>query len=167
MKFVTFTRARRGLINKARRGIVALEMALISPVFFLMLIGLVELSLIVTAQQMLESAAFNASRLAKTGYTTTGSTQQATVLALLNQEIQSFGTMLDPNKLTITYTAYNSFAGIGVNGQGTAGLGGPQQIVVYKINYPWPLFTPLLGTMMGDHGTLNLTTQIVVRNEPY
>jgi Flp pilus assembly protein TadG len=154
------------------RGAAATEMALIAPVFFLFLIGITEMSFIYGAQQLLENAAFNATRLAKTGYSAGGSTQAQTVSQVVNNELQSYGNLIDVSKVTITSAAYNSFASI--NGSsGTNGYGSAQQIVVYTISYPWTLFTPMMGKIIGTWNStsqswvVNLTSQIVVRNEPY
>lgn len=154
------------------KGSTAVEMALITPVFFLLLIGLTELTLLLAAQQLLENAAFNTSRLAKTGYSATGQTQTQTVTQVLNTELQSFGSLIDVSKVTMTFTAYNSFSNIGVAGQGTSSMGTQQQIVVYTITYPWKLFTPMIGALIGTQDNqgnwiVNLTSRIVVRNEPY
>lgn len=159
------------LQNRARRGAAALEMALMAPVFFLFMIGLVELSLIAAAQQLLENAAFNVSRLAKTGYSATGETQVQTVTQALDNELSSFGSFININNVTLTSMSYDDFANIGAGG--TSGMGTPGQIVVYTITYPWQLFTPLMGAIIGTWNpntnawVVNLTSQIVVRNEPY
>ena len=160
--------ARRG-----ERGATAVEMAIIAPVFFMLMIGITETCLFLTAQQIMENAAFNTSRLAKTGFTTNGSTQLATITAVMNKEMSSFGQFFDTSKIKMTSTVYNNFSSIDQAGQGTSGLGDASQIVVYTITYPWVLFTPMLGNVIGtwdsesQHYVLNLSTRIVVRNEPY
>ena len=140
-------------------------MALLLPVFFLMMIGIIETSLMFTAQQLMENAAFNASRTAKTGYTVLGQTQMQTVMQVIKQELKNFGTLIDANKITLTSTAYNNFSTIGVGG--SSGLGGAQQVVVYTVTYPWSLVTPMMSGLIGTNGTVTLTSKIVVRNEPY
>jgi Flp pilus assembly protein TadG len=92
----------------ARKGSTAVEMALLAPIFFLLLIGITEMSLILAAQQLLENAAFNASRLAKTGYTANGSTQAQTVTQLLDNELSGLGALIDTSKITTTETAYTA-----------------------------------------------------------
>lgn len=151
--------------HNARKGATAVEMALLTPVFFMLMIGLTETTLIEAAQQLLENAAYNTSRLAKTGFVTSGQTQAQTVAQILSQELQSFGTFIDTSKVTMTSTSYGSFAGIG--GAGAAGYGTAQQIVVYTVSYPWTLFTPMMGNLVGTNGVITLTSRIVVRNEPY
>lgn len=152
--------------DAARSGSTAVEMALISPVFFLFLMGVTELGLIMGAQQLLENAAYNTSRLAKTGYTTGGESQAQTVSQILTTELQSYGALINTANVTMTEADYNSFSSAAAGG-GTAGYGTQQQIVVYTITYPWKLFTPMLSALLGSGGVLNLTSTIVVRNEPY
>ncbi len=159
--------------DKSIQGSTAVEVALLAPVFFLILIGLVELSLLFTAQQLLENAAFNASRLAKSGYAVAGETQAQLVTSLLDNELQSYGSMIDVTQVTTSAESYNSFNAINQAGQGISGFGSASQIVVYTVNYPWKLFTPMLGEIIGTWNSIthtwqvNLTSQIVVRNEPY
>jgi len=148
-------------------------MALLVPVFFLLLLGITESCLVMTAQQLLENAAFNASRLAKTGYVASGSTQTQTVLQVVTNELSSFGTFFDTSKITTSATTYGTFASSGSGAGGTNGYGSAQQIVVYTVTYPWKLFTPMLGQVIGTWNVatsswvVNLSSQIVVRNEPY
>ena len=157
--------------SSSLRGSAAVEMALITPIFFYLMIGIVEFALMLATQQLLDNATFNASRLAKTGYVATGSTQQQTVLQILDTELASFGTLVDVNRVVLTSVAYNDFASIGTGG--TSGLGTEDQIVVYTVTYPWEFFTPMIGSAFGQWNTTlnawvaNLSSQIVVRNEPY
>ena len=141
-------------------------MAILSPFFFLLLMGMTELCLMEAAQQLLENAAYNTSRLAQTGYTATGKTQAQTVSQVLTTELQSYAPLINTINVTMTETDYNSFAAAAAGG-GTSGLGAQQQVVAYKITYPWTLFTPMMSAIIGTNGIVNLTTTIVVRNEPY
>ena len=161
-----FTRHAR-LNDHFRRGVTAVEFAMLAPTFFLMLMGITETSLMMGAQQLLENAAFNTSRLAKTGYTGAGQTQAQSVNQILMNELQSYGTLITTKNVTMTESAYNSFSAAGSGTGGTAGYGTQQQIVVYTVTYPWKLFTPMLSAFMGTSGVVNLTSTIVVRNEPY
>ena len=118
------------------------------------------------AQQLLENATYNTSRLAKTGYVSSGQTQSQTVSQVLTTELQSYGALINTANVTMTETSYNSFTAAAAGG-GTAGYGTQQQVVVYTVKYPWKLFTPMLSAIIGSNGIVNLTSTIVVRNEPY
>jgi Flp pilus assembly protein TadG len=152
--------------QKLRRGSVAVEMALLSPIFFMLLMGIMETCLMLGAQQLLESAAYNTSRLAKTGFVNNGQTQAQTVSQIMVTELQSYGALINTANVTMTEQDYNSFSSA-AGGGGTSGYGTQQQIVVYTITYPWKLFTPLMSAIIGTNGIVNLTSSIVVRNEPY
>jgi Flp pilus assembly protein TadG len=167
LRFLLPKRISSPAAKRARKGVTAVEMALIAPAFFFMLIGITEIALICTAQQLLENAAFNTSRLAKTGYSANGQTQTQTVTQILTNELKSYGTLIDTSKVTMTTEAYSDFANAGNNTGGTNGLGTQDQIVVYDISYPWKLFTPMMSKVIGMDGYLNLTTHIVVHNEPF
>lgn len=180
--------------KKDQRGVTAVEFAMISPVLFLVLIGTVESCLVMFAQHLLESAAYSASRLGKTGFTATSQTQQQTILDAVNNRVDP---ILDTNRLSMTTMAYRDYTRISqpepfvdangngqrdngenyvdVNGngswdtdQGTAGPGLGQEVVVYTISYPWELFTPMMAQLMGNtQGDIILTARVVVRNEPF
>lgn len=148
------------------RAATAVEMALIAPVFFLFLIGTVEMGLMFTAQQLMENAAFNTSRLAKTGFVATGKTQLETINEIMVRELSSYGSMFDSTKITLSSVSYDTFSSAATGTGGTAGLGTAEQVVVYTMTYPWKLFTPMLNDIIGTGGYRTLTTSIVVRNEP-
>ncbi len=157
--------------KRACRGATAVEMALIAPVFFMLLVGVCEMTMMMTAQQLLESASYNTSRLAKTGYVETGKSQMETVSQVMNKELESFGSFIDMTQVTMTAKAYETFASIG-SGEGSEGLGTPEQIVVYTVTYPWKFLTPMIGNLVGSmdangNWVVNLQSRIVVRNEPY
>lgn len=164
--FATSARARR-----SRKGAAAVELALVAPIFFMLIVGMVELTMMMTAQQLMESATYNTSRLAKTGFVASGMTQMETISQVLNKQLGSFGVFIDTTKVTMTAQAHSTFASIG-SGQGSEGLGTPEQIVVYTVRYPWKFMTPMIGGLIGTQDcqgnwVVNIESRIVVRNEPY
>jgi Flp pilus assembly protein TadG len=167
-----FKGRRRGRDIK-RKGSFTLEFALLAAPFFLLIVGVSELCLIEGAQQMLESAAYNASRIGKTGYTGTDGSQADTVNQVFTNQLSSYGGFFNTALLKTTETDYSSFSGVAAGG-GTSGYGSASQIVVYTVTYPWKIFTPLMCNLFGSAcyttatgSYVNLTSTIVVRNEPY
>ncbi len=154
--------------SQSERGVTSIEFALIAPLFVMLLVGITEMSLIFLANHLLENATYNASRTGKTGFVTEGQTQLETVTGVLLARISGLDPLLDPAKLTITTTSYGSLSDIGQPDQGTEeSLGAASEVVVYTITYPWQMFTPLIGNLIGDENrVINLTSRIVVRNEP-
>jgi|GEM_PF-933191 Flp pilus assembly protein TadG len=174
-----------------RRGSVTMEFALLSTPFFYLLIGIVELCLMEGAQQLLENAAFNASRIGKTGYVASGdinglpATQASTILQYVSNELSNYGSLFDTSvasgRFTIMGTDYTSFSNAAAGG-GTAvqnNFGGAttsttKSIVAYTVTYNWYLFTPFLCAALisscqtvGDNNVVQLTSTIIVQNEAY
>ncbi len=97
---------------RCQDGATAVEFALISPVLFLLVLGIVETSMIMSAQNTLESATYIASRTGRTGYVETPQTQEETILAALEERASLF---LDTGHATIdkmvvdtkTYAAFD------------------------------------------------------------
>ena len=176
-----------------QNGATVVEFGLIAPVLMLFIMGVVELGLLLTAQTILDNAAFAASRVGKTGYSTATSTQQSLILAAVRKAASGY---LDPSRLSMTSKAYSDYGNVGqpepftdknnngvwnsgesytdVNGngswdkdQGTSGNGASGQIVVYTVTYDWRLFTPMLSKLIGTNGVVALSSRIVVKNEPF
>ena len=63
---------------------------MISPILFLLVMGIVEIGLIMSAQNTLESATYIASRTGRTGFIETGKTQEETILETLEERASLF-----------------------------------------------------------------------------
>ncbi len=187
-----FCLTRYSRLTACERGITSIEFAVIAPVFLMMLMGIIEFAMIMFTSSVMESATNNTARYGKTGFVAGGSTREEQIIA--NVANRTAG-LLDPDDITITYTVYSDFDDVGdpepcvsplappcpgtpsvnfvdVNGNGSwdndmgaAGLGNPGDVVVYTVNYPWPVVTPIIYAITGS--VINLTARTVVRNEPY
>lgn len=180
-------------IFAAKDGSAAIEFALIAPVMLLFAIGTVEMSLMMMAQNIMESATFSASRIGKTGYVATGKTREDTIMDELASK--SAG-LIDTRKITIQTLAYDTFSDVGkpepfvdannngvrdngenftdVNGNGVydsdmgaSSSGNAGQVVVYEVTYPWKIATPIMSSFIGTNGIFTLTAHAVVKNEPF
>jgi len=154
---------------KKDRGAAAIEFALVSPAFFLLLMGIFEVGAVMLVKSSLETAILQVSRYGRTGDTVTGQTSQQTALSLATQ--YSFG-LVDPSQLVLTVTPYANFAAIPPVAQapnnGTQNFGGTSQPVLYTLSYNWKFFTPLVGKLLAPNGTsITLTASTVVENEPF
>jgi len=92
-------------------GANALEFAMISPVLFLLVMGIVEIGLMMSAQHTLESATYVASRTGRTGFVETGKTQEQTIMESLKDRasplLSTKGTSMDD--LVVTAKTYTNF----------------------------------------------------------
>lgn len=178
---------------RAEEGVTAMEFAFVAPPLLLLLMGTIELSVIFTAQNAIESAITNSSRLGKTGYTAQGQSRQSLIYGMIQSRA---GTLINTANLTITSLSYGQISQIGQpeayvdsngnqvhdssesytdtngNGQwdsdmGAEGLGGAGDIVVYTVSYPWSIQTPILSQVFGTAGYYTIRSNVVVRNEPY
>ncbi|MEQ1706292.1 MAG: TadE family protein [Rickettsiales bacterium] len=171
-------------------GVTAVEFALITPVFMLLLFGIIEFALVMFVSSVMEGAVAASSRYGKTGYTAAGSSRQEQITS--NIATRTAG-LLDPAKITVSTTVYPSFDSISqeepyidtnhnvtrdagetytdVNGNGqwdsagVVGLGNANDIVVYTVYYPWVINTPIIGNFFGN--TVYISSRTVVKNEPY
>ncbi len=178
---------------RKEEGVTAVEFALIAPVLLTMIMGIIETSLVMFAQNILEYSTFAASRLGKTGFSEDSAGREATILALLEDRA---GTVLDTDRIAITTKSYARFDFVGdpepfvdansngvrdagenytdVNGNGqydtdmgSEGVGDAGEIVVYTVSYPWHITTPVIQNFLGTDGTLTLSARAVVQNEPF
>lgn len=190
-----WVRLHTGLFTKHNEGAAIIEFAVVAPALFLMLIGFIELGLILFATAAMEGATNIGSRIGKVNYGNIANIDRETYIR--QRINFTSGGFLDPNLLNISIMSYNSFNNIGqpepcivpptspcpgtpgvnfvdVNGngvfdvdQGKATAGGAGAVVLYRVTYPWQLFTPLLSSLLGTNGVYNITAVAAVRNEQF
>ena len=178
---------------RGRRGVTAVEFALVAPVCFSLVCIFIDLSMVMFITNVMEGGLREASRYAITGYLEPGKTREEKIAEIVKDHSYGF---IKPEDITITYKVYPSFADVGKpepfvdqnsngqydagepftdvnsNGQwdpdmGKAGVGGPGDIVAYIVSYKWTLWTPLAAEIWPNNGTVTLTATVAVRNEPY
>lgn len=180
-------------LRQDEQGTAAIEFAIISPVLFMLLLAIFEFASAYFAQQVMENVSYNISRTGKTGFVAPGQTQEQTILAMLTNRLDG---LIDPETIAMETRTYSEFSDVnqnepfvdangngvrddgenytdlnangeydGVLSIGDFGEGG--QITVYEITVPWRVMTPILGQLVGEDGTINLSSHIIVRNEPY
>lgn len=183
---------RRSAFGICRDGATAVEFALVAPLFIYMMVAILEFALIFAAQLLLDHATHQAARTGRTGFVSSGATQDATVKQVLYDLV---GPLLSTNDLVITSKSYSGFDTIGkeepyvdangngkrddgenytdVNGngqwdadQGTSGLGSSNEVVVYTVSYNWTVVTPLIGNLVGNSGVVTISSTAIIQNEP-
>ena len=175
---------------RCRDGATAVEMALVAPFFFALMIGTMEVAVVMFTNVAIEAAVRDGARYGVTG-NTSGSTSREDRLREIISE-RTLG-LVQPTSEDITMKVYPSFAAAGieepyedVNGNGkwdpgepytdensngardggTPGMGASGEVVMYTISYQLPLIGPVVNDLFGVT-VLNLSTRIVVRNEPW
>ncbi|MSO75261.1 MAG: pilus assembly protein [Alphaproteobacteria bacterium] len=79
------------------RGVTVIEFALISSVLIMLMTGIVELSLVMTAKNSIEAATNFSLRLSKTGFSDAGLTREETIMAELERRA---GSIIDVDKVS-------------------------------------------------------------------
>ena len=177
--------------RKNQEGTTAVEVALIAPVLIVILFGLIELSVAMFINTVIEGGLRDASRIGLTGLETGAISREQTIINIVNDAslglvdlklgdisalvYPSFGDIGMPEPYTDSngdgsYTAGEEFDDINGNGgwdedMGTAGLGGPGEIVLYTIRYNWNFLSGQVVPVL--EGVIPMSASMVVRNEPF
>lgn len=146
---------------KSNGGQSLVEFALVAPLFFLLIFGVLDLGRVLFTQMTLQHALRQAGRYAVTGNHLPGT---------------------DPNTgnpytrvNSIKQIAQNSAAGLNVNSSsiiissvsgGNGSAGGPQDTVTVSLTTTLKLITPFIGRYFGPNG-YTFTVATTFRNEPF
>jgi Flp pilus assembly pilin Flp len=175
---------------KARRGAAALEFALVAPVFFILLIGVFDLSILFFLLLTLENAALDAARFGSTGAVPEDATRDERIREIVHGATMG---LLDDKGLDIRMLVYESYEDVAaaewlfdvngndahdpgeifddVNGNGVwdgdpgvPGSGAQNEIVVYRVSAQYRLITPLMDDLIG---AIPIRSAVPIRNEPF
>ncbi|GAB6053447.1 hypothetical protein JCM17960_22670 [Magnetospira thiophila] len=170
-----------------------MEFAFAAPILITMSIGAIEFGTIMLTTTLMESGLREAARFGITGQEPTTGSRLDRIMEIIDQRTLN---LLDMAQAQVEVMVYPGFADIGraesyVDGNGngafdagetftdengngawdddvgTAGVGGSGEIVVYRITYPWSVWTPLATQFIGTGGQLDIGASLVVRNEPW
>jgi Flp pilus assembly protein TadG len=186
------TDTRRNLLRRFgrnRRGSAVVEFALVAPVFFALLFAIIETALMFFASQVLETITQNGARMISTGQAQSGQVVSCQVSGVSTPCTQaSFKTyvcsqipaLFNCTNLYVDVESYPSFSNVSLSSQidGSNNFisnnmqyspGGPGDIVVVRLFYPWQLFVTGLGynisNLSGNQRLLVATAAF--QNEPY
>lgn len=171
--------ARLAAFLRDNAGQAAVELALVSTPFFLLLFGIVELGLIFLVSSSLENATAQAARTIRTGSFQNGTAPTSAALksAICSRFDWLPGSCSSNLYLDVrTSTSFSTVSGPQpVQGGSfnpsalTCNPGGPGDIVVVRAYYLWPLIAPLMSKALQqvDGGKTVITSTATFRNEPY
>lgn len=154
---------RLGKMVRNNEGATVIEFAIVAPVFFLIVFGIIEFSLIMFASSVIEGATANAARLSRTGAERSDADNvseraQADTARLRELILERGGGFLKNENLNI--------ATIPQSGQdGTMGNSG--EVVIYSVTYNWNIATPIISNLIADDGVYTIGATTVVVNEPF
>lgn len=161
-----------------RRGVTALEFALVATPFLMLTFALIEYALIYMMSVTLDSATMDTARLIRTGQAQQSSMTSAQFKA---QVCASMGWMSSQcsSNLYVDARVFSNFSSEASPQPVSGGtfdtsklqfnIGGPGDIVLVTAYYQWPLFTPgftaAFANMAGNIDVI--TARAAFRNEPY
>ena len=179
-------------IRRDSEGSVAIEFGFTAPFLVAMIVGIIEFSMILFVNSLLEGSLRDAARFATTGTVPVGMTIEEAMVAKIDAATMG---LLDIDASHVTSLSYSSVGDVGepepydddnpangqydvgesftdVNGngvwdpdQGTPGVGGACDVVVYRVQTTWPMLVGLLASSVGTE--LNVGGSAAVRNEPF
>ena len=176
-----------------RRGVSALEFALVAPAFILVLAGIIEIAMVMFVSVLAEGGIREAARYGITGQDPDGMTREERLVQIIQRHTHGLIAVSADN---VTFKVYGDYTYIGSeepyvdangnaqyddgedftdwndNGQwdsdtGVDGSGGSGDIVLYEVLYTYEFMTPIFSVFGGEDGALDLTASVAVRNEPY
>lgn len=151
-------------LPRNNEGATIIEFAIVAPVLFLLVFGIIEFSLLMFASSVVEGATSNAARLSKTGAerSTAGTPEeraQADSGRLRELILQrGSGVLKSENLNVVTLPQATSRSGT---------MGDSGEVVIYQITYNWPISTPLIGNLISQDGIYTISSTTVVVNEPF
>ncbi|SDJ06534.1 MULTISPECIES: TadE/TadG family type IV pilus assembly protein [Bradyrhizobium] len=170
--------------RRNHRGSAVVEFALVAPIFFGLLFAIIELALVFFASQMLETVTQDSARTIMTGQAqngqVTGCSTPCTQAQFKDLVCSKITMMFDcVNGISIDVQSYSAFGSVNIASPIDASknfvapnnylTGGPNDIVVVRIFYKWPLVVTGLGFNIANlSGSKRLLTATAAfQNEPY
>ena len=172
---------------RAKRGAIAVEFAIIAIPLLMLTFGVLELALILLVTATLDSATDFATRSIRTGRfqaahpNQTSEQQEVSKLEFGKLVCRNMSWLKDrcEDKLIVDAETFDTFAGAGGSEPAEPedfderricwSTGNPEDIVLVRTYYEWPIISPLLKPVFhsaGHEGRL-LSSARIFRNEPY
>lgn len=163
--------------RRNRQGSAAVEFAMVAPLFFGLLFAIIETAMVFFAGQVLETVTQDSARAIMTGQTQTAATTQAQFKTEVCGRIVALFDCV--NGIYVDVRSYPSFGTVTIPNQIDAGKnfvndmkfcpGKPDEIVVVRVFYQWPLFVTSLGYNLADLAGSKrlLTATATFKNEPF
>jgi len=159
------------------RGSAAMEFAFVAPVFFMIMLGIIEGGVMFFGQAALMNATQDAARLIRTGQAQ-GTVDQSAftqdvcngIKALLSCSNLQVDVQNYPSGFNGSQSAPTDANGNLIAGQNRYNTGGPCDVVIVRAFYKYTIVTPVITSFLaGKSGNdFNyLTAAAAFRNEPY
>jgi len=175
-----WNRVRARMRRDSRSGSAAIEFAVVAPVLFLFLFGIIETGVLFFASASLQNATDDTARLIRTGQIS-GTLTESTLKSYICNEISGLipASSCSAN-LQVDLRAYSDFSSATypsvTKADGTLDTTslsvqstGSCQVVLMRSFYPWSIMTPLMAPLLENmpNGQYLLASAAAFRSEPY
>jgi Flp pilus assembly protein TadG len=144
------------MFKKNSNGVAMVEFAIIAPVFFMLIFGIIDIGITATIKNSIEYAVNIGGRLGRTRGVTADSEGAAAIRSVISTNLF----LVDPVNATITITSYPTLEDYNNNTNPQIdNPGGAGEYAFYSISYN---YIPVLSILGID---ILLNTNTVVRNE--
>lgn len=171
-----------------KRGVTAVEFALLAMPLFVLIMGSIELGVQMFAKAQLEGVLRQAARMAVTGDEAANGVDgkkiddfvkasaplvKGATVDIVKEYYDHFDQVRKPEKKDSDRTSPPyCFEDINANKRwdenpSRTGLGGADDIISYKVTVEYPALFPLVTNVVTKNGKVTLTSQTIVRNEPF
>ncbi|MGC2424782.1 MAG: TadE/TadG family type IV pilus assembly protein [Nitrospirota bacterium] len=157
--------AQRIIPLRDKRGQTLVEFALILPLLFLMLFGLIELSVMFYVNLTMQNAVRQGARTSVVGSSSGGPTQRTALIQAIKDSSNGLydkdahgAPQLTTYIVTPGNSTFTNFTG--------ANIGGAGQIVMVRLDYTWPLLTQILSPFFAND-EYSFTVKATMRNERF
>ena len=162
--------------GSATRGTTAVEFAIVAAPFIALLMAILQIGVVFIAQQVLQTATNQASRLIMTGQAQNGNMTAAQFQQTICTDATS---LFNCSGIFVNVQTFSSFSGVAMTNPVKNGTfsnanlqytpGGSGDIVVAQVFYQWPVYLGPLGFNISNlnNNKLLLVGTAAFRNEPY
>lgn len=151
-------------LRRDSRGHTVTELALLLPAFLAVMLLILEVGWQFAVRAALDQGIRQGSRWVSLGAAAPAGQTREQYLAQLIVSVS--GMPLDAARLGVSASTFASFSQINVAGAGTAGLGGPNDVVKYTVTYRSTFLTPFAANLLPS-SWLDFSAVLVEQNEPY
>jgi Flp pilus assembly protein TadG len=158
-----------------QKGVAALEFAILGPIFFVMLLVLIDLSIYFATTSIVYDAIEGAARSVRVGQLQNDNGTQFRTVLCKRLFFVTCGNFTFSVKPTTNVAGVNRKPGFDSSGHltdTTYDTGDADDIVVVTIAYAHTFIIPYVGLLFGDTGLTDphmraIVTFLVIKNEPY
>lgn len=154
MKLLTMKAAKLARVVRGRSGNSMVEFALVAPLFFLLVFGILDYGRLFYVQETLQYAMRQAGRFAVTGSNSGGTNRVSAIINVAENAAAGLINSGNINSIMITSGGITNFAG------------NPSQEMTITMVSNLKLITPGIAAFF-PNGTYTFTNSVTFRNEPF